>query len=350
MREQWMDTNLLLNMQNQTDPRAIAHKHAIARRQAMAVDYADDPAFMDGFDPAFEDALYDDGYDLPYDAVLDQFEEELPYPQGPHDIYRAEEQFTPIEPHHSMNFAPHHSLMQEAYAEDPPIHQSQQGYVPLHPTHLAMPEQPIGFAEYADPIYQTGGFDEGLAHRDMLSPQAANHQSHPLHQPMLTGYQPVLPEHEEVNYTYQPFASPPPAQEDFTHVDPFLASLGGDFRPTGRPADIIAGRWAQQVQQDGWIASDDPAVDMMPEHDMTLREPEPAPILPRGYQNGQAVRMFSTVDNDVLPSEGIDFGEHPRLFDEIWEREPPILPLDPDMEDYQQAVREQDEIQLLTAR
>lgn len=348
MREQWMDTNLLLNMQNQTDPRAMAHKHAIARHRAMAVDYTDDPAFMDGFGPAFEDDLYDDGYDLPYDAVLDQFEEELPYPQGPHDIYRAEERFTPIEPHHSMNFASQRNLMQEGYAEDPAFHHSQQGYVPLHPTHLEMPEQPIGFADYADPVYQTGGFHENLAHRNMLSAQAANHQGYPLHQPMLAGYQPGLPEHEEVDYTYQPFDSPPRAQDDFAQVDPFLASLGDDFRPTGRPADIIAGRWAQQAQQDGWIASDDAAVGMMPEQDTTLREPEP--ILARGHHDGQALGMFSTVDNDILPSEGIDFGEQPRLFDEIWEREPPILPLDPDMEDYQQAVREQDEMEMLTAR
>ena len=315
----------------------------------MAANYADDPAFMDGFDPAFDDGLYDDGYDLPYDAALEQFEQELPYPQGPHEIYRNEEHFTPMEAHHNMNFAPHRNLMQDSYAEDPAIHHPQQGYVPPHPMHLTIPEQPIGFAEYADPIYQTGGFDEDLAHRDLMSsPQAVNYHAQPLHEPMLTGYQPVLPEHEEVNYTYQPFESPPRAQDDFAQVDPFLASLGDDFQPTGRPADIIAGRWAQQVQEDGWIVSDDPAVEMIPEHDMTLRETEP--ILPRGYQNGQAVGMFSTVDNDVLPSEGIDFGEQPRLFDEIWEREPPILPLDPDMEDYQQAVREQDEMEMLTAR
>ena len=62
----------------------------------MAANYADDPAFMDGFDPAFDDGLYDDGYDLPYDAALEQFEQELPYPQGPHEIYRNEEHFTPM--------------------------------------------------------------------------------------------------------------------------------------------------------------------------------------------------------------------------------------------------------------
>lgn len=64
----------------------------------------------------------------------------------------------------------------------------------------------------------------------------------------------------------------------------------------------------------------------------------------------QAVSEAHRDEDTSLPSEGMNFGTETRLFDEIWEPDggaaPADLFMDEDMEDYQEAVREQEAMEM----
>jgi hypothetical protein len=349
MREQWMDTNLLLNgMQQQGD---IGRRQSVPDHRAIHPAYHQNPILMHPLEMemAYDDGYYDEGYDLPYDAALDHYDDELVHPQAQQELYYAEDPFSPIEQQRGMEFAHNAGYLQEVFADAPPAPQIQNEYMATHEPHNIL-EEPFRLEEYRDPVYQPLGVQPGVARvGDLLSPHSAMRQDFTTQEPMLNGFNAIMTEREPFDYAYPPFESSTRARQDnFTQVHPFLEHLGDEFCPSARPADIIAGRWAQEVQQNDWPTDNAGLTGTLHEQGIPAHDAGAAQL--HGYDDGRAAAMFSSVDNNVLPSEGIDFGEQPRLFDEIWEQAPPIAPLDPDMEDYHQAVREQGELYMLATQ
>jgi hypothetical protein len=350
MREQWMDTNILLNgMQT----RNLAAKRAAQDNQNMNQQFTGHPMFQDPFDMPYDDGLYDDAYEQPYDLRPEQFEDDVFYHQGamrgPVMQFHPDDQFSPLDdrPREYLWDQQHPGYI-NAPPPPMPLHQDDYGmYQPIQ-DH----EQQIGHADFPEPAYQQlpGYPVDNIDASRLPTPRTAGRfDMQPMEpmEPMLTAYLPPDPEPDAVAYGYPPLESPFRTQQgDLDQVYPFSDPMADKYGTSGRPADIIAGRWAQQVGQFG----NDNSINPEYEQDNAPLPAFATEAKSSKQQADQTNNWFPPVDNNILPSEGIDFGEQPRLFNEIWEQEPPILPLDPDMEDYQQAVREQDEMQMLTAR
>ena len=349
MREQWMDTNILLNGMQ---ARNMASKRATLDNQHIGRQFAGHPMYLDAYDMPNDDGLYEEGYEMPYELPPDQYDDEMFYRQAamraPALNFHPDDQFSPLDDRPREYIWEQQQL---GYMNAAPPLQHPQDYGMFQP--MQGQAQQMGHADFHEPVYQqmpaypVDTIDGGR----LETPQTAGRFDMQPVEPMLTAYLPPDPEPEAIAYGYPPFDSPLQAQQnDIDQAHPFLEPLPDNYGTTGRPGDIIAGRWAQQVGQTDWDLGETSGFNPHYEQDN-------APF-PAGATDEQSSKeparnsnsWFPLVDNNVLPSEGIDFGEQPRLFDEIWEQEPPILPLDPDMEDYQQAVREQEEMQMLTAR
>lgn len=323
----------------------------------MSQHFAGHAMYPDQYDMRYDDGLYDDGYDVPYDIAPEQFDDEIFYRQqavrGPAVNYHQDDQYSPLDDRGRDYIWERQQLQQPqfGYTIPPPPPQYPDDYGMFQP--LQHQDQQMGRTEFQEPVFhQIQGYPVDTIDGGRLeTPRTAGRLDVQPVEPMLTSYLPPDPEPEAMGYGYPPLESPLRAQQnDLDQAHPFLEPLADGYPHTGRPGDIIAGRWAQQLGRPDWNLDENGEPNRDYERDTALPAAETAQDQGPTHPPAQSNDWFPLVDNNVLPSEGMDFGEQPRLFDEIWEQEPPILPLDPDMEDYQQAVREQEEMQLLTAR
>jgi hypothetical protein len=306
----------------------------------------------------YDAAFYDDGYDMPPNQAQGDFGQNIQYQNIPMlgeveyaDGYRGH----PVGP---MDDELHNqfSRFEPSYSRIPEHEQFNQNE--FYPPRQGYPDQQLYDQVHALPPMQQYPMDTIDGGRP-FSPQSA-------------GFGPMQPQRpgemvwdntmgaQEIgsgrnDLSYHHLNTPRPGLDQLPPVDPFLEPLGLEFQQSHRPGDIVAGRWAQELAHDDWNSND--KFDNMENYnyEQTCLPPF-QDILTQDHNerlrksNRPAEQLFPFIDHDTLPSEGIDLGTQPRLFDDLWDKEPDMLPLDPDMEYYQEAVREQDEMEMLAAR
>ncbi|KAJ9107511.1 hypothetical protein QFC21_000967 [Naganishia friedmannii] len=311
MREHWMDTSMLLAQQTQG--------HML--RQAPRGNYYNDvqPREIVYVDEFGRQVYVDDGYDLPY---VDGPEGDYMMPADPYAMglgpnmqaHYSHHGMAPQIPRHQA-----HDMHGQIRAEH---HQGSQ-FAPPHMYNMnSLPDQNLHYAQHSHEAVQQWGMQGNelrpfqaqgerivqtqLPEREQMIPSNVNQA------PADYALDPMLipSEHEQTEgmYAYNQFAQEEqniPAMEEYRNVT--------------MPSDIIAGRWARDYEN------------------TDIPDPDFA-----GQAHGENVgAMLPLMENEHLPSQYIDFGDKGELFGGDLNE---VLPLDPDIEDYNAAFQQQQDM------
>lgn len=311
MREQWMDTSMLLAQQTQG--------HML--RQAPIGKYYNDvhPRDVVYVDDFGRQVYIDDGYDLPY----------VDGPEG--DYMPADPYAMRVDPNMQAHYGQYSMAPQIPPRQPHDIHgriraEQQQGTHFAPPTHVydinGMPDQNQHYSQHPHEHNQQWGmqgndlqpFDtqgehmlqNHLLEREAIAP--SNGHQLPADYAMDPMLNPSGHTQNEGVYAYNQFAQ---EEQNIPVID--------EYRNVSMPSDIIAGRWARDHQN-----TDIPA-------------PE---FADRGHGENVGT-LLPLMENEHLPSQHIDFGDKGELFGGDLNE---VLPLDPDIEDYNAAFQQQQDM------
>lgn len=145
---------------------------------------------------------------------------------------------------------------------------------------------------------------------------------------------PMAPDAEhDANYALDPMLAANPIDPHADNTYGQFAQDGSDFpamdeyRNISMPSDIIAGRWARD--QDG-THEDEQAQEQLGNQ---VQE-----------QAGNMDNLLPFMEGEHLPSQHIDFGDKGELFGGDLND---VLPIDPDIEDYNAALHQQQDMEAL---
>lgn len=326
MREHWIDTSLLLAQQANSraqHPRLAPAQYYDGRYQHPNVVYVDEfgrPVHEDRYEPRYADARANEADFHPVEH----------YRSGMGPSYQVTDHYAGSnmmqmhpQAHHlfQTNLAPggnqQQMMMEQTHMYDVPHHH-----------HHAMQGQPMQYAPHPDEIPQQWG----PAEQQNLLP-FEQHMAHAPQEPMQM-QAPMAPDAEhDANYALDPMLAANPIDPHADNTYGQFAQDGSDFpamdeyRNISMPSDIIAGRWARD--QDG------------------THEDEQAQEQLGNQVQEQAENMDNLLpfmEGEHLPSQHIDFGDKGELFGGDLND---VLPIDPDIEDYNAALHQQQDMEAL---
>ncbi|KAJ9099991.1 hypothetical protein QFC19_005808 [Naganishia cerealis] len=322
MREHWMDTSMLLAQQSQG--------HLL--RRAPPVNYRHDahPKDVIYVDEYGRPVYIDDGYDLPYvDGPEDDLLPANPYAMGLNPNvqthYGSRNMMPPMGPYQSHGLHGHRGTEQHlgrelAYMyEMNSMPEPNPAYAHQIPEY-AQPHQPQEnvqhwgmqgtdlqpFDSQGEHIVQTH-----LHPPEQMAPTARQHPANYALDPML-----IPSEHTPIKGMYD--------YNQYTQDEPNIPAME-EYHNVSMPSDIIAGRWARDRHN-----IDNPG----PESDEHMQGENAGPLLP-------------LMEDEHLPSQHIDFGDKGELFGGDLNE---VLPLDPDIEDYNAAFQQQQDMDGFTGQ
>lgn len=324
MREHWIDTSMLLAQQaNSHVPQRLAPAYYDDRYQHANVVYVDE----------FGRPMYEDRYGVPY---VDAHERDY-YPVDPYgnqmamnhqvqDHYDGGNMRLPrVETQHpfQMNLAP--GIDQQQQQQQLMMEQAQM-FEASHAHQNVMSDQAMHYA----PAPAEASHQRGMTEQQNLLP-FEQHGGQAPQDPMQMQAQMVSSDaHEPANYALDPMlAANPMDSTDGAYGQ--LAQDGSNFpamdeyRNISMPSDIIAGRWARD--HDG---GDDDGV----QDSMGNDAPQD--------QAGNMDSLLPLMEGEHLPSQHIDFGDKGELFGGDLNE---VLPMDPDIEDYNAALHQQQDME-----
>lgn len=305
-----MDTSMLLAQQTQ------GH---MLRRAPVGNYYNDvhprDVVYVDEFG---RQVYMDNGYDLPYvDGPQGDYMSADPYAVGlvPNiqDRYGHQSMAPQMAPHQSHDVHGHFRAEQ---------HQGTQFAVPQMYDMNGMPEQNLHYAPHPQENVQQWGM-QGHDHPPFEAQDERMVQHHlPEREPMA----PSNAIHPPADYALDPMLIPGEHTQDegmyaynqFAQEEQNILAME-EYRNVSMPSDIIAGRWARDHQNTDAQA---------PDFDDQVHGENVGTLLP-------------LMENELLPSQHIDFGDKGELFGGDLNE---VLPLDPDIEDYNAAFQQQQDM------
>lgn len=277
--------------------------------------------------------IYEDRYDIPYadaranDADyyhVDQYRNNMAPSQNLADHYAAENMVQPPapNPHPFQVSAAPRANQRRVHIYDAP-----------HVNNHAMQEQAMHYVPNPGEISQqwaTAGHQNLLPFEQHLAPAP---------QELLQMQAPMAPiPEQEATYALDPMlaANPMEAQAETTYgqlaLDGSNFPATEDYRNVSMPSDIIAGRWARD--QNGTDEDEQPQenVGVHVQQEPMENMDNLLPLMEGG---------------DHLPSQHIDFGDKGELFGGDLNH---VLPIDPDIEDYNAALNQQQDMEALLAQ
>jgi hypothetical protein len=327
MREHWIDTSMLLAQQanSRVHHQRMLPPHYDERYQHPNVVYVDEfgrPMYEDRYEHAYADPRANEAEYYP----VDQYRNSMAPRHSVADHYAGNmaQPPAPMQHPYQTNLAPggnQQQLMMEQHMYDAP-----------HVNNQVMQEQAMHYAAQPADIPQQWA----PAQQQNLLP-FEQHMAHARQEPMqMQAPMAPIPEHD-ATYALDPMLAANPMDAQANDVYGQLAQDGSafpameEYRNISMPSDIIAGRWARD--QNG------------PHEDEQAQENAGAQV-----QQGQAENMDSLLplmEGDHLPSQHIDFGDKGELFGGDLND---VLPIDPDIEDYNAALNQQQDMEALLSQ
>lgn len=327
MREHWMDTSLLLAQQANSrghHQRLAPVPYYDARYQHPNVVYVDEfgrPVYEDRYDPPYADAHANEADFYPVEHYRGGM---APSHQvADHYAARNMAQAHPQAQHpFQMNVAPvgnqQQMMMEQAHMYDAP-----------HINDHAMQGQPTHYAPHPAEIPQQWG----PAEQQNLLP-FEQHMAHAPQDPMQMQAPMALDAEHDASWALDPMLAANPMDPLADNTYGQLAQDGSDFpamdeyRNISMPSDIIAGRWArdQNGTHEDELAQDDGGNHVQQE------------------QAENMDNLLPLMEGEHLPSQHIDFGDKGELFGGDLND---VLPIDPDIEDYNAALHQQQDMEAL---
>ncbi|KAJ9123245.1 hypothetical protein QFC22_001441 [Naganishia vaughanmartiniae] len=311
MREHWMDTSMLLAQQTQ------GH---MLRRAPLGNYYNDvnphDVVYVDEFG---RQVYVDDVYDLPYvDGPEGNY-----MPANPYAMALDPNMHVQYGHHSSMapQMAPHQSHDMYGHTQVK-LHQGTQFAPPdMYDMH-GVPDPNLHYAQHPHENVQQWGTQGG----DLRPWEAQRERMAQNHLPEREPLVPSNVDQSPANYALDPMLIPSEhtqnegmyAYNQFAQEEQNIPAME-EYRNISMPSDIIAGRWAR-------------------DH---LNPDIPAPDFVDQVHGENVDTALPLMENEHLPSQHIDFGDKGELFGGDLNE---VLPLDPDIEDYNAAFQQQQDM------